>query len=270
MHHRAAFPEARVVVELRDLLEAELLVVIGADPLGRVDGALLQRRIDVAAGELLRHDADLLQHLAGDAADAELQAGQIGDRLDLLAEPAAHLGAGIAAGEADHAVLLEELVAELLAAALVPPGVLLARVEAERHRRVDRKGRILADIIIGDGVAHLDGAVGGRVQRLQAGNDFARRKHLDLELVVGHFGDVFRQLLGAAIDRVERLREARRQAPLDLGRGLRNGRRGNGGRGRTGRRNLQKITTLHSSHLLDWGCLPDFRRAASSGGSHSA
>src|SRR6185437_17017393 len=104
-------------VVLRDLLEAELLVVIGADPFGRVDRALLQRRIDVAAGELLRHDADLLQNLARDTADAEFQSREIGDGLDLLAKPAAHLGAGVAAGKADHGKLLEELVAEFLAAA---------------------------------------------------------------------------------------------------------------------------------------------------------
>ena len=224
VHRRAAFPESRVVIELGHLLEAELFVIIGADPLGGVDGALLQRRIDVAAGDLLRYHADLLQHLAGDAADAELEAGEIGDCLDLLAEPAAHLGAGIAGGEADHAMLLEELVAKLHAAALVPPGVLLARIEAERHRSEDRKRRILADIVIRHRVAHLDGAVGGRIQRLQAGNHFARREHLDLELVVGHFGDVLRDLLRAAEDRVQRLRKARGQAPFDLRRRLRNGR----------------------------------------------
>src|SRR5205085_6698990 len=135
---------------------------------------LFERRIDVATGELLRHDADLLQYLAGDTADAEFEARQIGNRLDLLAEPATHLGAGVAAGETDHTELLEELIAELHAAALIPPGVLLARVEAERHRRVDRKGRILADIIVGDGMAHLDGAVGGRIERLQARRELAR------------------------------------------------------------------------------------------------
>src|SRR5262245_26053948 len=125
MDHRAALPEARVIVVLRNLLEAELLVVIRTDPLSRIDGALFERRIDVAAGELLRHHADLLQHLAGDSADAHLQAREIGNRLDLLAEPAAHLRAGVAAGEADHTELLEELVAERIAAALIPPGVLL-------------------------------------------------------------------------------------------------------------------------------------------------
>ena len=66
---------------MRDLLEAELLVVIGADPFAGVDRALLQRRIDVAAGELLRHDAELGEDRAGKAADAELEALEVVDRL---------------------------------------------------------------------------------------------------------------------------------------------------------------------------------------------
>ena len=41
-------------------------------------------------------DAELAQDLAGEAADAELQALEIVERLDLLAEPAAHLRAGAA------------------------------------------------------------------------------------------------------------------------------------------------------------------------------
>ena len=187
-----------------------------------------------------------------------LQAREIRNGLDLLAEPAAHLGAGVAAGEADHVRLLEELVAELLAAALVPPGVLLARVEAERHRGVDRPGRILADVVVGDGVAHLDRAVRGRVERLQAGDDFAGREHLDLELVVGHLGDVLRHLFAAAIDGIERLREARRHAPLDLGRGLRNRRRGHcGGRRRACCRHFQRNHDASSSGLSLLGRFPE-------------
>src|ERR1700745_1122793 len=74
--HRAAFPPSRIVVVRRDLVEAELLVILGAAPFGGVDGALLQRRIDVAAGKLLRHAAELLHDAAGKTADAEFQALQ--------------------------------------------------------------------------------------------------------------------------------------------------------------------------------------------------
>src|SRR5262249_25679746 len=68
----ATFPPTRIVVVLRNLVETQLLVVVGADPFRGIDRALLQRRIDVAAGDLLRHDAELLQCLSSPAADAEL------------------------------------------------------------------------------------------------------------------------------------------------------------------------------------------------------
>src|SRR5262249_56624877 len=48
-----ALPPARSVVVLDYLVEAELLVVVGADPLGGVDCALLECRIDVGAAQLL-------------------------------------------------------------------------------------------------------------------------------------------------------------------------------------------------------------------------
>src|SRR5690242_9817858 len=67
----AAFPPARVIIVFRDLVEAELLVVIRADPFRRVDGAFLKRRIDVAAGELLRHYAEARQDRTGEPANPE-------------------------------------------------------------------------------------------------------------------------------------------------------------------------------------------------------
>jgi len=63
----------------RDLVEAELLVVIGADPFRRVDRAFFERGINVAAGELLRHAAEFLASPAGETADAEFQSLQIVD-----------------------------------------------------------------------------------------------------------------------------------------------------------------------------------------------
>ena len=76
-------------------MEAELLVVVGADPFAGVDGAAFQRRIDVAAGDLLRHGAELGHHLAAETGGAHLEAVEIGRRLQLLAEPAEHLAAGL-------------------------------------------------------------------------------------------------------------------------------------------------------------------------------
>src|SRR6185312_5371802 len=171
--HRAAFPPAGRVIVRRDLVEAELLVVVRTDPLGRVDRALLERRIDVAAGDLLRHAAELLQDLAGPAADAHLQALEIVDRVDLLAVPAAHLTAGVAGEQALDVVLLVELVEHGVAAALGPPALVDAGVRAERHRRAETEGRVLAEVVIGRGVADLDRAVLDGVDDGEAGHDFA-------------------------------------------------------------------------------------------------
>src|SRR5262249_7970193 len=96
----------------------------------------------------------------------------------------------------------------------------------------------------------------GGIERLQARDDLAGGEHLDLKLVVGHFGDVFRQLIRAAIDSVERFRETGGEAPLDLGRGLGDRRRGHGGRGGTGRRTLQTITKLHCKPSPGSGTFP--------------
>ncbi len=98
-------------------------------------------------------------------------------------------------------------------------------------------------------MAHLDRAVGDGVGDLQAGDDFAGREHLQLELVVRHVGDGLGEDFGRAEDRVERLREARRQAPADLRRRLRD--RGLGDRGGrcAGGGDREKLTTLHAFSL---------------------
>src|SRR5438105_14382034 len=106
MQHRAALPVTGVVIELRDLVEAELLVVVRPDPFGGVDGAFLERRIDVRTADQLRNDAELGEDQAGHAADAHLETAQVLDALDLLAIPAAHLAAGVAGEDRLDAVIL--------------------------------------------------------------------------------------------------------------------------------------------------------------------
>src|SRR5262245_56328891 len=249
--HGAAFPPARVVVELGDLVEAQLLVVVRADPFGGVDGALLERGIDVAAGNLLRHHAHLRHHLAGKAGNAHLHALEIVGGVELLAEPAAHLGPGIAGEQADDVMLGIKSI-DLLIATLAPPRVLHAGIEAEGHRAAQRKGRVLAPQVVGSGVAQLDAAGRNRVGGLQARHDFAGGKGLHLKLVVGACGDAFGEVFRPAVERVERLRPARRHAPLEFRCRLRNGRRGQTAghcRGSGRARGLQEFTTIHACHV---------------------
>ena len=112
----------------------------------------------------------------------------------------------------------QRFVAELGAAAERPPGMLVAMVHAEgRARRIGQR-RLLADVEIERRLRHLDGRRAHGIERLQAGHDLARRKGLDLKLVVGGVSDVFRKSLRRAEDGIERFWKARGQAPLDLGR----------------------------------------------------
>ena len=134
--------------------------------------------------------------------------------VDLLAETATHLGARVAACDAVDVVLLAELVEHVLAAVILKPGILLARIQPERNRAIKRKGRVLADEVIGGGMTHLDRGVAHRIDRLQGRNDLASGESLNLKLVVGGFGDVFRNRLRRAEGNVERLRPARGAAPF--------------------------------------------------------
>src|SRR4051812_38350201 len=99
-------------------------------------------------------------------------------------------------------------------------------------------------------MTHLDRVLGSRIKRLESWNQLACLKDLNLELVVGHSRDFLGKILATAVNRVERLREARCKAPLDLRRRLRNRRRGDRGRGGADCGNFQKITTLHSGISL--------------------
>ncbi len=224
---RARLPPARIVVVAGDLDEAELLVVVRADPFGGVDGALLERGIDVAACDLLRDDAELRQDHAGEAADAELETLEVLERVDLLAEPAAHLAVRRARDEARAVVLgAQELIDELLAAAVHVPRVLHARVHAEGQIGAEGERGILAEVVVEWGVAALDRAGLDGIEHLQAGDDFAGCERGDLELVVGEFRHALGEVFRLAVQRVERFRPARRHAPLDLGHGLRDRRCG--------------------------------------------
>ncbi len=200
-------------------------------------------------GNLLRHDAELLHHLPSDAGDAELQALQVVEGLELLAEPAAHLGAGVPARQAVEVLPSVELVEEIEPAAVIGPGGHLTRVQAEGDGGAERVGRILADVVIRRRMGHLDGAVGDRIGRLRRSDDLARREGLDLETAVGRLRHVAHEQLGRPEERVEGFREARRQPPLHLRHGLGDCGAGNRAGGETGSCRGEELTTLHRTLL---------------------
>ena len=136
-----------------------------------------------------------------------------------------------------------------MAATELQPGVVLALVHRERQAGLEHEVRMLAEIVVGRGLAGLDGAVLHRVGNLQTGDDFARRERTDLELAVRHFADDLGEEFGAAVERVERLGKARRQTPLNFRHALGNGRCGHRRRRRNTRGThacgLDELPALH-------------------------
>ena len=109
--------------------------------------------------------------------------------------------------------LAVQLVHEVDAAALVHPGVLLAGVEAEGQARADGEGLVLAGVEERSGVGASTLPALHRVQRLQRRRHLAGGEHADLEAVVRELGDGAGEHLGGAVDRVERARVGRGEAP---------------------------------------------------------
>src|SRR5439155_11263746 len=136
---------------------------------------------------------------------------------------------------------------QLVAAAIIEPGIQSAAAQPEGNCRTEGEGRILAEIIVAGSVTHLDGVVLNRLDDAGRRHDFAAGKSLDLELAVGHVADSLGESLSAAIERIERLRKTRGEAPFELRRRLGDGGGGErccSSRGKTSRSN--KFSAIHS------------------------
>ena len=212
----AALPPAGVVVIRRDLVEAELFIVVRADKLDRIERAFFQRLVHVASGHVLRHHAELLHGFAEQAAaHAHFQALEVGDGFDFLAVPAAHLRAGVAGAAALHVVFGVERIHQLAAIAVRHPGVHLAGGQAERHGAAEGENRVFAGEVVRRGLRHLDGAVLQRIDHAKGGHQLASGMHGDFKLAAGQGLDGFGEHFGAAKNGVQRFRKARRQAPAN-------------------------------------------------------
>src|SRR5207237_4700247 len=151
----------------------ELLVVVGADEFGRIDRAVLERRVDVDMGDILRRHADPRQHRAAQPADAPAQAFEVVDGADLLLEPGAHLRARQTGRDAHDIEPLERTIDDFGAAAEGPPGLLLAAAQSERNTGAEAQRRVFGDIEIRRRVRAIDRAAADGVERLTAGRELA-------------------------------------------------------------------------------------------------
>ena len=212
---RATFPPGGVGVELGHLVETELLIVVRTDPFGSINGAFFQCLINLAAGDVLRNTADAGQNTTAKAADTHLQAVHVGQRLDFLAVPATHLGAGVAHREIEDVVLRVELTHQFQTVALIHPGRGLAGIKTERDGAVEGKGFVLAEEVIGGGVSAFHSALLNCVNHAKCRDQFAARVDGNLELAASHFLDFGGKGFGSAVNGVQRLREAGGQTPAD-------------------------------------------------------
>ena len=127
---------------------------------------------------------------------------------------------------------------------------MLAHVHAPRHGGVEHEGRILADEETRQGIGALDGAVLRGIEGLESTDDLARRKRLELELVVGRLRDALGNHLALAEERIEALRVGRGHTPTYFRLRLRNG-RGRNGACRGGQaRAFENFSSVHE-HFLD-------------------
>src|SRR5262245_5140052 len=240
------------MIKLGHLVEAEFLIIIGPDPLSSIDRALLERWVDIAAGDLLRHHADALHNFTGEATKAEFDTLEVVHLADGFAKPATHLTVRIATWYSVDVVALQEVIEEIQAATMDHPGVLHATAHAKRQRRAIDEGVVLAKIVVKRGMATFGGSVLHGIDDLKAGDDLARSKSLDLEFVIRQRGHPLADEISAAEERVERFWPTRCLAPFDLRQRLRNGRRGNRcrrhARGRRARR-FEKLASVNGCHV---------------------
>ena len=207
---------AGVVVIPGDGVQPQRDVVVRADPLGGIDGAGLQGGEDLRSGQRDGGAASPPQHFAAETRDAHLEALEIGDRIDLLVEPAAHLHAGIAAGERHQVERLVELAPEIEPAAVVEPRVHLHVGHAKRQRGHELRRGHFALVVIRRVVTHFDGAAAGRIEGLERRYQFASGVHLDLEAPPRRPVDTIDEVVdGDAQPRVLR-RPRSRDGPLEL------------------------------------------------------
>src|SRR5581483_1961611 len=128
----------------------------------------------------------------------------------------------------------------LAPAAVQVPGIHLAVVRPEADRGAEREGRVLAEVVVRRRMAELYRARLHRVEHLQRRDDLAGGEGADLEIAVGDLAYALGHELGAAEKRLQALRPARREAPLDLGILLRDRRGGERRDGRAGGDFLQE------------------------------
>ena len=184
--------KALQVIVLPHLVQSQPDVLAGIDPLAGVDDAPLRRRDDLAPGQGHHRDAHAGEQLAGQARRrAVLEFLEIREAVDRFLEPPEGLTARHQIDEGDHVglqVVIDEILVQLVSAALVEPGEVGELVHAADGRLVGEQvgGRPLAREEMGPGEPALDDALVDGVHDFEEPDHRTDRKHLGLQPPAGH------------------------------------------------------------------------------------
>ena len=152
--------------------------------------------VDFSAGQGDRRSAQRAQHVAALARNAHLEADQIVQRIDFLAEPAAHLVAGIGGLNGFDAELGRQFVPQFLAAAKIDPAHDLLRGHAEGHSGEERIGAGFGRPVIFGAMIHVGRAIRDGIEAFKRWDEFASRIDLHFHQAVRHLLDTLRNAFG--------------------------------------------------------------------------
>ncbi len=206
-------------VVLDDLVQAQHLVHRRLRELGGVDGLALQRLVDLAARHHGHRGAELFQHLAADAGEADTQAVEVLQLLDGLGEPAGAFRADDAAQHRVDIALGVDFLQQLLAVTLVVPGQVRRRLHVERRAGVQRQGRNGALVVADPGVAGRVLAAAHRIHDLERRHQLARLVVAQLDVAARDGLERFGKMLDRRGEADQVRGEGQRHLPADLLRG---------------------------------------------------
>ena len=208
---------SREIVVARRVVEPELQIVVRPHPLGRVDDAALERREDAGGRDQDRRGARPGDDLVPEScADPEPEALEVGDRVDLLAEPSGHLRRECRALTRDQVERGVGFFPELEPVTLVAPGGHAFRIHAERHRLEPLDRRLFLSPVRRRGHEGVDRALRGGVEALEIRHDLAARERVDTKPPAAQLLDHLSQSLSRALHHVQDRRPRRGHPPLDL------------------------------------------------------
>ncbi len=176
---------------------------------------------DLSARKGLHLNPELGQHLRIEAGGTKSQTLEVGNAVDFLVEPAAHLRTGVAGRKLDRVEGCGVILLHLLEAATrVQPGVLLAVGQSERKSSSEGGNRAQAGVVVRGCVARLHSAGLHRLQDLEGRNELAALARVDDESSPRKRRHSLGEVSRPTKNGVEGCRPTGRHLPLDLGKAV--------------------------------------------------